>query len=126
MKKGKSNGSHYGSNSSNFNRSRSDTDICGRCSTKLKSGTLSGTAYKVDLESTSMANDSLDNGSTFVYDADSDSYVLTIKTKSSDTYMWKTQQLFQDRPRCHIYADEGRCYGKWTAVLYKTCQLRNF
>ena len=29
--------------------------------------------------------------------------------------MWKTQQLFQDRPRCHIYADEGRCYGKWTA-----------
>lgn len=63
----------------------------------LKSGTLSGTAYKVDLESTSMANDSLDNGSTFVYDADSDSYVLTIKTKSADQSF--SGKVFNAKPK---------------------------
>ena len=44
-----------------------------------------------------MANDSLDNGSTFVYDADSDSYVLTIKTKSADQSF--SGKVFNAKPK---------------------------
>lgn len=48
----------------------------------LDSGYLDAKAYKTDLESVSMANDSLASGSTFLYDENSESYVLTIQTQS--------------------------------------------
>lgn len=72
----------------------------------LTEGTISATAYKVDLESTSMANDSLDSGSSFVYDDETDSYILTIKTKSADQSF--SGKVFNAKPKsAQITYNEG-------------------
>lgn len=63
----------------------------------LTQGTLSATAYKVDLESVSMANDSLATGSSFVYDSTAKAYVLTIKTQSANQSF--SDKIFSAKPK---------------------------
>lgn len=63
----------------------------------LTQGSLSATAYKVDLESVSMANDSLATGSSFVYDSTARAYVLTIKTQSADQSF--SDKIFSAKPK---------------------------
>lgn len=74
-------------------------------------GNLTGEAYKVDLSETSMANNSLDSGSTV--EITEDGYAFTIKTKSQ-TYLGNTAKPKTATVTYYEYNSKTKAYEEKT------------